>query len=307
MATFRSSHFFFESYGKMRVMKLVFALLLALTTLPGAAADREAEDEAAKQARIYQSRGESRPEGYVVGRSLLAYSTVLPREFLESLSALGLEDRWLDIGAGQGRAILDYHTSKYDVMLRGPRATGRKARATAMSIEDRRTPQWHEVASALGAKQIDYVHGKPLRLVSPEELSINEYGRFDVITDVFGGFSYTRTLSLFMEKALGLLDVDGTFYTVLQDVRAHDRESRPFYAGSPFLTELVDAAGGEMKVCAWLKSITCVEVVCEGKEATPPAEMYRVRKTCDAVGVPKLELIHFQAGTPPERRFRALP
>jgi hypothetical protein len=29
-----------------------------------------------------------------------------------------------------------------------------------------------------------------------------------------------------------------------------------------------------------------------------------VRKTCDAVTVPALELTHFEAGTPPERRFR---
>lgn len=274
-------------------------LLIALVALPGAASQPAAEDEVAKQRRIYESRGANRPEGYIIGRSLLSYSTALPREFLQSLAELGPEDRWLDIGAGQGRAILDYRTSKYDVMLKSPQASGKKGRATAMSIEDRRTPQWHEVASTLGAKQIEYLYGKPLR-----EYSLDELGQFDVITDVFGGFSYTRTLSAFMEKALGVLEVNGTFYTVLQDVRASDRDIAPYYENSSFLTELVDASGAEMKVCAWLKTITCVEVSCQSKDATPPVEMYRIRKTCDAVSVPKLEMIHFQAGTPPERKFR---
>jgi hypothetical protein len=139
-----------------------------------------------------------------------------------------------------------------------------------------------------------------LREYSPEEL-----GQFQLITDFLGAFSYTRYLSVFMGKALGTLTVNGNFYTLLQDVRSENGANRPFYSGSPFLTEIVKSDGSEMKVCSWLKSISCVEVTCELKpDSSPPAELYRIRKVCDGVTVPQLELIHFAAGTPPERRFQ---
>jgi len=94
-------------------------------------------------------------------------------------------------------------------------------------------------------------------------------------------------------------------YTVLQDVHAESGGNKPYYPDAPFLTEIVNPDGSELKVCSWLKSITCVEVSCESKPAfSPPAEVYRVRKVCEDVSVPRLEIVHFQAGTPPERRFR---
>jgi hypothetical protein len=270
-------------------------------TIASAAEPRSArgfENEAAKQTEIYKSRGENVPQGYVIDRSLLSYAFVLPAEFTRTLAGLQPGERWLDIGAGEGRAILDYQTSKYDAMLVGH--NGRKARAVAMSIEDRRTKRWHETAATLPPDQLRYVEGRRFREYSAEEL-----GRFQLMTDVVGAFSYTRTLSTFMAQALGLLLVNGTLYTVLQDVRTEQGTEKPYYAGASFLTEITQPDGSELKVCAWLKSIGCVEVTCEAKpKFTPPIEVYRVRKTCEAVRVPTLELVHFEAGTPPERRFQ---
>src|SRR5262245_22143350 len=172
-------------------------------------------EEAAKQSAIYQSRGEDVPRGYVVGRSLSSYLYVLHDGFSRRLANLGPNDRWLDIGAGEGRAVLDYCTAKYDgTLLKGAGRSSGKAKAVAMSIEDRRTNQWHQTAASLDAEQIQYRFGKRLREYSTEEL-----GKFEVITDVMGGFSYAQDLSLFMRKTLGFLETGGAFYTVLQDVR----------------------------------------------------------------------------------------
>lgn len=257
-------------------------------------------EEASKQADIYRSRGAEVPKGYVIDRSLLSYTFILSPEFSRTLANLGPEHRWLDIGAGEGRAILDYSTSKYDVMLPEAEPSGRKARAVGMSIEDRRTAQWHETAATLEANQIQYVSGRRLR-----EYSLKELGQFQVITDVLGGFSYTRTLSLFTEKTLGFLQLDGSFHTLLQDVRGEKGANRPFYPDASFLTEITNADGSEVKICAWLKSIACADVICELKaDWSPPVEVYRIRKVCNNVTVPGLELTHFEAGTPPERRFR---
>ncbi len=259
------------------------------------------KEEAARQAEIYQSRGQDVPSGYMTDRSLLAYAQCLPSEFSLSLTNLGTADRWLDIGAGEGRAVLDYFTSKYDAMLfEGRERHDKKAQAIAISIEDRRTAQWHRTAASLQADRIRYLSGKRLGAYSFEEL-----GRFQVITDVLGGFSYTDSLSSFMEKALSLLEVNGSFYTLLQDVQSEDGSNRPYYPEARYLTEINAADGSEVKVCSWLKKIGCVEVSCELKaDYVPPIEVYRIRKVCANVTVPTLVPVHFEAGTPPERRFQ---
>lgn len=272
------------------------ALLLALALLPATAqaADPGSDkllNERSRQESIYHSRGEQRPEGYVIDRTLQAYKDMLPAAFERRLSSFGATDRWLDIGAGRGQAVLDYCMSD----------TGRaqKAQAVAMSIEDRRTPEWHQ-AARIGGDRMQYVFGKPLRQYAPQEL-----GKFRIITDVIGGFSYTDNLSLFMEKVLDLLEVDGSFYTVLQDVRAEDGSNKPFYPNASYLTQIANTGGEEVRICAWLRSISCVQVSCELKTAwKPPIEAYGIRKVCDDVRVPPLVTHHYEAGTPPERAFR---
>jgi hypothetical protein len=259
------------------------------------------DEQISIQEGIYQSQGEKTPEGYVVDRSLLSYSFTLSAGFERSLANLGPDDRWLDIGAGQGRALLDYYTPRYDSMhAEGRERRGKKARAVAISIEDRRTPLWHQTAAGLEANQIQYLFGRRLR-----EFSLEELGRFQLITDVIGGFSYSLDLSLFVEKTLGFLELKGSFYTLLQDVHSEGGTNKPYYAGSPFLTEIAHADGSEVKVCSWLKSITCVEVTCELRtDWNPPIEVYSIHKVCNGVTVPALALIHYEAGTPPERRFQ---
>lgn len=289
--------------------KSTVAVLFVLQTLWVTASHSEPpagsafNEEVSKQAGIYQSRGEDRPEGYVIDRSLLSYTVFLSSAFNRSLANLGPNDRWLDIGAGEGRAVLDYCTSKYDAMLQGSERHGKKAKAIAISIEDRRTSHWHQTASKLEPQQLQYFVGKRLR-----EYSLEELGQFQVITDVLGGFSYTQYLSLFMEKALGFLELNGSFYTVLQDVHSENGANRPFYPDASFLTEIANADGSEVTICSWLKSISCVEVTCELKaESSPPIEMYRIRKVCNNVTVPGLAPLRFEAGTPPQRRFQVTP
>ncbi len=258
-------------------------------------------EELSKQESIYQSKGERVPEGYTIDRSLADYAQMLPSEFYRTLADLGPKDRWLDIGAGRGQAILDYYTPDYDLIHPEGRARrGKKAQAIALSIEDRRTPLWQQTAASLGANQIQYFVNRRLRDYSGEEL-----GQFQLITDLIGGFSYTENLSSFMDKVLGVLELKGSFYTLLQDVHSENGTNRPYYAGAPFLTEITKADGSEVKVCSWLKSITCAEVTCELKAGwKPPIEVYHVRKVCNGVAVPALLPIDYEAGTPPQRKFQ---
>lgn len=284
---------------------VTIALLVLQALCPGISrsappGDPKLAEEISRQEAIYRSRGENVPAGYVVDRSLLAYASFLSSGFDRALADLGPADRWLDIGAGQGIAVLDYYTPRYDAMhAQGRQRRGKKARAVAMSIEDRRTPRWHETAARLEPGQIQYLSGRRLREYAPDEL-----GRFQLITDFIGGFSYTRDLSLFMEKTLGLLEPNGAFYTLLLDVRPENRLNRAAFQETQFLTEIEHADGSELGVCSWLKRIGCVHVTCESDAgSTRPVELYRVQKVCDGVAVPSLRLLQFQAGTPPLRRF----
>jgi hypothetical protein len=259
------------------------------------------EEEIAKQEKIYRSRGADVPSGYVTGRTLSDYLELLPSGFCDVLGSLGSSDRWLDIGAGAAQAILDYYAPE-DAASPSQKCAGfgGKVRAVAMSIEDRRTDKWQQRAESLGDDRIRYLSGKRLRHYSGEEL-----GKFQVITDVYGGFSYAEELSQFLEKVLSLLETGGVFYTVVQSVRLEDGKDKP---NTWYLTELVDAAGRDVKVCSWLKKTACVKVVCESKsDWHTPTELINIKKVCSDVSVPRMKLLKYEAGNPPGRRYQLDP
>jgi hypothetical protein len=167
-----------------------------------------------------------------------------------------------------------------------------------MSIEDRRTDKWQQQAARLGDERIRYLFGKRLRHYSPDQL-----GRFQIITDVYGGFSYTEDLSQFLEKVLSLLEIGGVFYTMVQDV--HLLAGEKDKPGAPYLTELVDAQGRDVKMCSWLKKTTCVKVGCNSKsDWEAPTEQINIQKLCSDVSVPRMTLLRYEAGNPPARRFK---
>ena len=283
------------------------ALLIVLHALgpeagrPQEPAQPKIDDEITKQEKIYNSRGADVPRGYVTGRTLSDYLELLSSGFCDALGTLGSSDRWLDIGAGAGQAILDYYASGGDATPGKTCAgAGGKVRAVAMSIEDRRTDSWQQQAASLGDDHIRYISGRRLREYSPDEL-----GKFQIITDVYGGFSYTEDLSGFMERTLRLLETGGTLFTLAQSVHLTDGKDKP---NTWYLTELVDADGRDMKLCSWLKQTTCVKVACESKsDWDQPTELIDIKKVCSDVSVPRVKLLNYEAGNPPGRRFQLAP
>jgi len=291
--------------AEMRLAVLIVIVLEALGVVESAWSQEPAQprldEEIAKQEKIYRSRGADVPSGYVTSRGLSDYAELLPSGFCDALGSLGSSDRWLDVGAGDGQAVLDYCALEDDAAPAGKctRLSGR-AHAVAMSIEDRRTDKWQEQAASLGDDRIRYLSGKRLRDYSREEL-----GTFQIITDVYGGFSYTENLSQFVEKVLSLLEIDRVFYTMVQNVHLEDGKDKP---STRYQTELVDAAGRDVKVCSWLKKTTCVKVDCESKsDWDTPTELIKIRKVCSDVSVPRMKLLKYEAGNPPGRRFQLEP
>jgi len=122
---------------------------------------------------------------------------------------------------------------------------------------------------------------------------------------VYGGFTYTDNLSRFVEKALSLLEIGGTFYTVLSSVHLENGKDK---LGTWYRTELVDEASRPVTVCSWLKQSTCTNVTCESKsDWTEPSELITIRKVCSGVTVPRTKVVEYIAGAPPGRRFQLEP
>lgn len=285
---------------KTNAMRLAVLIVIVMQTLGlGAAWTQEAvqpriDEEFAKQEKVYQRRGAG---SYTTNRGLSSYAEVLPTGFCDALGGLGSSDRWLDIGAGEGQAVLDYYATQGDAAPETCGGSGPKARVVAISIEDRRTDKWKQQAAILGDHRMRYLSGKRLSQYSPEEL-----GQFQIITDVYGGFTYTENLSRFVEKALSLLEIGAAFYTVLPGVHLEDGADK---LGTWYKTELVDAASRPVTVCSWLKQTTCTSVTCESKtDWNTPTQLIKVRKACSDASVPTLKVVDYKAGTPPERRFQ---
>jgi hypothetical protein len=284
--------------------RLAVLLVIALQAFgvraawPQETAQPRIEKQLEKQEKIFSRRGADVPRGYVTNRGLSLYAELLPSGFCDALGRLGSSDRWLDIGAGEGQAILDYYAPQGHAPSGEKCArTGDKARAVALSIEDRRTEKWQQQAASLGDDRIRYLSGKRLRQYSGDEL-----GKFQIITDVFGGFTYTEDLSRFVEKVLSLLEIGGSFYTLVPGVHLEDGNDTP---GSRYLTELEDAAGRPETVGSWLKRIACVQVTWESKsDWNRPTELINIRKVCSDTSVPRMKLLHFESGYPPRRHFQ---
>jgi SAM-dependent methyltransferase len=285
----------------LAVLIVIVVQALGAAGWPQESAQPRLDEEFAKQEKIYRSRGVDAPKGYVTNRGLSDYLELLASGFCDALGTLGSSDRWLDIGAGAGQAILDYYAPEYgSAPGKTCAGAGGKVRAVAMSIEDRRTDSWQQQATSLGEDRIRYLSGKRMREYAPEEL-----GKFQIITDVYGGFSYTEDLSGFMERALRLLEIGGVFYTLVQSVHLEDGKDKP---STWYLTELMDAAGRDVKVCSWLKQTACVKVSCESKsDWDTPTELINIRKVCSDVSVPRMKLLKYEAGNPPGRRFQLVP
>ena len=299
MGSVKSSVKGWHTAGTLLAFLLVI-LLQAQVGWPQEIAPPKLDEEFGKQEKIYRSRGADVPSGYVTNRGLSDYASLLPSGFCDMLGRLSNSDRWLDIGAGDGQAVLVYYASEPKAAADKCGRSGTRARAVALSIEDRRTKKWQLQAAILGGDRIQYLSGKRLR-----DYSVEELGKFQLISDVYGGFSYTEDLSQFVAKVLSFLEVGGAFYTLVPGVHLEHAKDK---LGILYLTELEDAVGRPERVCSWLKKTACTQVTCESKsDWKRPTELINIRKVCSDVSVPRLKLWEFEAGYPPGRRFQLEP
>lgn len=128
------------------------------------------------------------------------YTAAFGEEFEDHLFQLGEEERWMDGGAGIGKAIADYYES------------GGKARATAVAhtIPQDKTGTLDKLNRN---QRFNYVSGDYFNAISNDKLLGEDLTKFSVITDYNGILSYTDKLSGDLQKYLDNLKVGGKLYT----------------------------------------------------------------------------------------------
>jgi SAM-dependent methyltransferase len=188
------------------------------------------------------------------------------------------KDRWLDLGAGEGMALMDYLYTVTGFMS-----------VVGITIEsDPRYDAFRaQTVKDYGERFVFYKDKK----FEDESYSVQTLGQFAVITDVYGAFSYSDKLSLVMQKIGDLLTEKGEFFSV-----AEDRKYK-----------IVDPSGHEYKIEDWLNAITCMRWIPPSpprKDAmSRPAYTIHMVKFCSEVKVPPLKLLDFRDDSPPWRTY----
>lgn len=199
-----------------------------------------------------------------------SYETELGHEFVRDLLRLGAEDHWIDMGAGQLRAIVEYFSIRTE------------ARAQVTAINYFAPPGY-----AHWYNRLDEEARSRLRHLEPVdflELSARQLRKADLISDVYGALSYTPEFGKALQKALKTLKVGGRLYFTSTDTTFWDADSQ----------ELLDME-------EFLARVSGVEV----RKTTPTS--FLLTRTSQDVQVPKLKLAGFRTYTPPSRHYHVLP
>ena len=126
------------------------------------------------------------------------YRSTFGEPFRTKLTRLGRHDRWLDGGAGQALAMIEYLESggKAECV-----ATGYAIPEAAVENVRRAEEEYSD--------QFRYIAGKFFGQISNRELNWPSGGDFDLITDLNGVLFYTETLVEDLERYLEILGANG--------------------------------------------------------------------------------------------------
>lgn len=249
--------------------------------------------------QIYWSRLRIKNNGFAVERGLSDYVDKLGQGFHQDLLSLKEKDRWLDVGAGEANASLDYLVN-----------TGSRRAFTVAVTADPRPSNWNglpRIKAALNKRnpRFRYLMGKYIEKYSVEELG----GQFQLITDVYGAFSYSPHVDETLRAIGDLMAVGGRFYTILNvgDGKSVHRETEPLAT-----LAIQDSRGRNVPLLDWIHRFQCLELDLQNTRYVQHThgdggdEVYRIalKKNCKEIYIPALELVNFFDGQPPERQYK---
>ena len=245
---------------------------------------------------------------YKVNRGISAYrgafrSPKHPEQdsFGGHLNRLRPDQHWLDVGCGLCRAAMQFFEENgldFTAPWRG-NAHERLPRVTGLVLSDQFPNPEHHLVTSFRDMQANAPPRHPRIIVgTPVEYfpdAVENVGRADIITDVFGAFSYSPRIDQVLDRYLELLEPNGAAYIMIP----------PNFNS----INIKNAAGQPLRIDDYLAKVRGANVEVVHVEATannPPRSYFVMRRNDEPIHVPRLELRSMESGTPP-RRFYRLP
>lgn len=218
-----------------------------------------------------------------VVRGLNAYKSAFGELFEIAVSALTNNNHWIDVGAGSARAQFDY-------LLQ---SKNQNVHTTAIAVS-RPLSYWALKARAISKnsnilKNNTYVSGKKI-----ESLDIQDIKPADLITDMFGAFSYAAHIDQVLFKEISMLKVGGKLF---------------IYSPIIFQIEIFDVNGSKIPFYQWLSQIEGIKFSSLHKEFSHvqsdflTADGFVIERTDEKINIPSLQLIDMKMEIVPERKY----
>ncbi len=196
------------------------------------------------------------------------------REFIQHLSSLRGPQVWIDVGAGEANAQIDY---LYDCLgASSSRFVSKKkdpARLIALSV---RKPEYAPRLKEALWKWPDSFQYLEMQIeIFPDSTPIA-----DIITDSWGAAAYSPRLDLILKKYGRILKKGGRVYiSGLQSTRIFNSRR-------------------EIELVEWFNAIQGFKLL-NYKDGS-----FQLEKISDEIDIPALEIVTFEADRPPRRGYR---
>lgn len=209
---------------------------------------------------------------FIVHRDFKNYVVELGSPFRIAISELGKGDIWVNFGAGQRNAELDY--------LQGVAIVNPEARVYAIDFVKPELSAFKMKFEKkfIASGQLVNITG---RLI--EDIPLTELPRFDVGSDLFGPISYTENLSTVLN----------TYLSLMQPMK-----SELFVRTLPS-TYIITTDRKVLTLGSWLGRIKGLQRVWTGAMRN----QFMIAKLEESVQLPSLQLVAYNAAKPPLRIF----
>ena len=269
---------------------------------------------AGHEAELAENEHRVKENIFYTNRGFSDYKRFLGPSFISKLRSLKRDSHWIDLGAGNARAMREYFSSVWQGLW------AEKPKMTAVVVEKPLDLSRLELAAFLSriettgnGGRFKYMSGRFLGDYHPGEIE-----PADVVTDVYGAISYSPDLSGSVEQAGGMLKPGGQLFTIIQ-TRLETIGSREGNVRNVIIRR---PDGSEVDIADWLRQIQGLKLeVSKEKtrayktqfpgrppEAWAPTTIESVRtlvltRTSEPLRVPKLRLVGITADSPPRRTY----
>jgi hypothetical protein len=257
----------------MRMNHMILAILLALSSTAVAQPNKLAGQTGAVVQKKFVKE-----IPYPNYRDLDDYGAILGPSFASDLEALSNQDVWLDSGAGEARALVDY--------------LGRRGTAKLVAV-DYRCPTTGITSQAMKrhAEQFKFVCGDFV-----EKHPVSRFYPVSLITDLSGAMMYATHVDEVLRALLGFLKSGGVLHTQpgLQDGFESYFETKIYRLG-------VNGAWVRVPFVQWLEAVQGVAI---SRTVSPAHDVsFRIKKISENVVVPPLKLLFYNGEGTAIRRY----